>query len=454
MEKYAHLQEIKENSSSTIYKGINIQDKKEYKLKIINLSNLSEEKREQTLNYIHFLSDIKCEYIISYKEVFYIDDNKQNLVIVNEIPDKGNLLKKINDYKNRNKYFKESEIREIFIQIVKGLKYLHKRNIIHCNLTSSNILLYKNGRAKIGNLKMSIKSIIGKEFNYISSPWSPSYQYESPEKQKRQQIDIKTDIWSLGCILYEMTTLNLPFKDRNVYDITENIMIYRVQNLPVYFSNNLFNIISLLIRTIPDKRLSCEEILKHNFIKNTNNINIFKIDNKVNHFIQEEELKFNEMKYLEMSISKINGNYHCKKYRKQNCGIFNRNNNHFRKQLSQQNFLTIPKYPHNLRYKNQYYSNQTSESNSPNVTRSNYYRTKYKDNKNPYYRDSYSDKKNKEKEESPLSRVGSSIITNNLFNSKGIEKYKNKINQNRKFYENNQNIYYEKYSSIHEENET
>ena len=135
---------------------------------------------------------------------------------------------------------------------------------------------------------MSIKSERGLEINYISSPWF--YHYESPEKQRKQPINNKTDIWSLGCILYEMTTLNLPFKDRNVSDINVQIMNYRMNKLYQY-SNNLYNIISSLIQMIPHKRLSCEEILNHQFIKNTNNIQLVKIENKVDNFMLEEELK-------------------------------------------------------------------------------------------------------------------------------------------------------------------
>ena len=247
----------------------------------------------------------------------------------------------INEYKNNDKYFKELEIREIFIQIVKGLKYLHKNKIIHCNLKSSNILLFKNGKAKIGNLNKSIKSERGLEINYVFSPWS--FQYESPEKQHQKPINNKTDIWSLGCILYEMTTLNLPFKDRNIYDISINILNYKVNKLPVQFSNNLYDIISSLIQIISSKRPNCEKILNHRFLKNVNNMNIIKIDNKVNKFIQDEELKINENNYLEKSIKKINnGRDNFENHEKKK--IFNkysRNNEkkNLKKQLFKGNFF-------------------------------------------------------------------------------------------------------------------
>ena len=303
MEKYILLDKLKETSHSTIHKGINKEDNKIYALKVIHLIKLSVIEKEQLFQSINLLSTIKHEYIISFKEIFYYND--QNIVLVMEFADKGDLLQIINKYKNsknRKNYFKESKIRIILIQIVKGLKYLHKNNIIHCNLTSSNILLFKDGKAKIGNLNMAIKSENQPEFNYFFSPWS--YKYESPEKQKKQGISIKTDIWSLGCILYEMTTLNLPFKDRNLTDISVQIMNYRM-NKSYQYSDNLYNLISSLIQIAPYKRPTCEKILSHPFIKTINNIQLVRIEKKVDNFIQEEELKQNENSYLEMNMATI-----------------------------------------------------------------------------------------------------------------------------------------------------
>ena len=82
-----------------------------------------------------------------------------------EYADKGDLSKRIEEQKKRNKYFNERDIWRIFIQLVKGLKSLHDLNILHRDIKSSNIFLFSDGTAKLGDLnvcKILSKDILGK----------------------------------------------------------------------------------------------------------------------------------------------------------------------------------------------------------------------------------------------------------------------------------------------------
>ena len=101
----------------------------------------------------------------------------------------------------------EEFIWKVFIQVVKGLKSMHDLNIMHRDLKSANVFLNSDETVKLGDMNVSkVASKEGLNFTQTGTPY-----YASPEVWKDEPYDIKSDIWSLGCVLYEMITLKPPF---------------------------------------------------------------------------------------------------------------------------------------------------------------------------------------------------------------------------------------------------
>lgn len=96
--------------------------------------------------------------------------------------------------------FTETEIWNVLIQTVKGIKALHDQNIFHRDLKSANVFLYKNGQTKLGDFNVSKLAKKGLLYTQTGTPY-----YASPEVWKDQPYDKTSDIWSLGCVIYEMT---------------------------------------------------------------------------------------------------------------------------------------------------------------------------------------------------------------------------------------------------------
>lgn len=94
---------------------------------------------------------------------------------------------------------------------MKGLNELHKLNILHRDLKSANIFLTTKGEIKIGDMNVSKLAKKGLLYTQTGTPY-----YASPEVWKDKPYDKMSDIWSLGCILYEMTTLKPPFRAENM----------------------------------------------------------------------------------------------------------------------------------------------------------------------------------------------------------------------------------------------
>jgi NIMA (never in mitosis gene a)-related kinase len=172
----------------------------------VKILNLSEKERENALNEIRILASIKNPNIVQYKEAFFDDDTNQ-LCIIMEFADDGDLYQKIVDQKKQAHLLKEDDIWNIFIQVVKGMKELHRLKIFHRDLKSANVFLCKDGMIKLGDMNVSKVAKKGLLFTQTGTPY-----YASPEVWKEKPYDNKSDIWSLGCVLYEMTTLKPPFR--------------------------------------------------------------------------------------------------------------------------------------------------------------------------------------------------------------------------------------------------
>jgi NIMA (never in mitosis gene a)-related kinase len=86
--------------------------------------------------------------------------------------------------------------------------------------------------------------------------------YASPEVWKDQPYDSKSDMWSLGCVLYEMITLKPPFRAENMEGLYNKVIKGQIAKLPDRFSEDLSEVVKLLLQVNPDGRPSCGNIYK------------------------------------------------------------------------------------------------------------------------------------------------------------------------------------------------
>ena len=261
MNSFKIISKLGEGAYSTVYKVKRIIDNNVYALKKVKLLNLSEKEKQNSLNEVRLLASIKSNFVISYKEAFF-DEKDSTLGIVMEFADGGDLYQKIVEHKKTATFFEETDIWRIFIQLVKGLKALHDLKILHRDLKSANVFLLKDGTAKLGDLNVSKVARRGLGYTQTGTPY-----YASPEVWKDQPYDNKSDIWSLGCVLYEMITLRPPFRAQNMEGLYNKVIKGQLNKIPERFSNELFEIVKLLIQVNSDLRPSCDDILKNKIIQ-------------------------------------------------------------------------------------------------------------------------------------------------------------------------------------------
>ena len=96
----------------------------------------------------------------------------------------------------------------MIIQMFRGLKALHSLKILHRDMKSANVFLCNEKLvAKIGDLNVSKVAKKGLLYTQTGTPY-----YASPEVWRDNPYDHKSDIWSMGCVIYEMVTLKPPFR--------------------------------------------------------------------------------------------------------------------------------------------------------------------------------------------------------------------------------------------------
>ena len=261
MDGFEILEKLGDGAYSVVYKVRRKEDSKIYALKKVNLANLSQKEKENSLNEVRILASVKSTFVIAYKEAF-IDESDQSLCIVMEYADKGDLYQKITQFKKMGCLIDEVDIWRIFIQMTKGLKALHDLKILHRDLKSANIFLFSDGSAKIGDLNVSKVAYKGLGYTQTGTPY-----YASPEVWRDEPYDMKSDIWSLGCVTYEMLALHPPFRAENMEKLYNKVIQCQYGKISERYSDDIKEIIKLLLKVKTKDRPTCAQILKHPLVK-------------------------------------------------------------------------------------------------------------------------------------------------------------------------------------------
>ena len=260
---FEFIRTLGKGAFSTVYLVKRKADQKFYALKSIIMEKLKENEQQNSVNEIRILSSISHPNIIGFKESFFNEKNK-TLNIVMEYCDDGDLETKIKIMKRNRQKFEENLIWSYFIQIIHGLKALHDKKILHRDLKSANIFLTKEkNQCKIGDLNAS--KVMKEKFLQNSQIGTPTYS--SPEIWQNKPYSYKSDLWSVGCIIYEMCCLRPPFKGKNFDELCENICNGKMEKISNRYSNELWEIIKMMLEVDVDKRVDCDMILNHKLVK-------------------------------------------------------------------------------------------------------------------------------------------------------------------------------------------
>lgn len=253
---------------------------------------MTDKEQQGALLEANLLRQLRHAHIVAYKASFV---EKGVLIIIMEYCEVGDLSYHIKKKKNKNEQFTEDEILNWFIQIAIALEYIHGRKVIHRDIKTSNIFLTGNGYVKLGDFGISkvLENTNEAAMTVVGTPY-----YMSPEVCESKPYTFKSDVWALGCVLYELCTLQHAFLSDNLLGLVYKIVKGTYDAIPDIYSDDLRNLIDVILTKEESKRPTVQEILLLPFLKS-------KMEDFINNKgdIGTDDLKVRTIKPIEKELT-------------------------------------------------------------------------------------------------------------------------------------------------------
>ncbi|XP_048826859.1 uncharacterized protein LOC125704825 isoform X1 [Brienomyrus brachyistius] len=256
---YSLLQET-ENESTGKAALVN-KDGNKYIIRTINMTNMDDEIKQRTQREVASLADMDHPHIVRYVESFTDENSSCNIAM--DYCEGGDLSEKIKSKKTEGTPFSEDQILDWFVQICLALKHVHDRSIVHRDIKPQCLFLTEEETIKLGDFGVS--KILSRKDEYAKTKLGMPI-YIAPEVWKDKCFDNKSDIWALGCVLYELCTLEFAFS------LQENLLfLFELWNSPTphlseKFSAELRHLVDELLHKDPARRPTIDGILKKAFL--------------------------------------------------------------------------------------------------------------------------------------------------------------------------------------------
>ena len=275
--QYNFIKVIKKTESTTTYlANKNYMSFKNF-IRQVDLTKITNKEKDELENEININSLFNSRFILKIEESYL---NGKQLNIISEYFE-GETLKDFltHEHKKDRRFLKEEIIWKIFIQLSLALYRIHSKNIIHRNIRPSTILLDSKFNLKITYFK---NAYLLKSENDLCKEEIEPKNYMAPEIWKKEQYNTKSDIWSLGVLLYEMCSFIKPFSDENEENLKEKIINSKYASLGNKYSKELTGLIDNMLKIKPEERLSIKDIIhKYVFISRSKETNLFDYVDKV-----------------------------------------------------------------------------------------------------------------------------------------------------------------------------
>ena len=259
-EKYEPISLIGKGNFGSISKIRRKSDGKILVWKELNYGSMKEKYKHHISSEINILKELHHPNIVKYYDRL-IDKENTKIYIIMEYCPGGDLSQLIKKYRQSKQYISEDIIWKIFSQVVSALYVCHTNKsgkILHRDIKPSNVFLDNDNNVKLGDFGLSL--MLNKEMNFAYSNVGTPY-YMSPEQVDENKYNEKSDIWSLGCFLYELAALHPPFEAHNHLSLALKIKSGKVDKLPERYSENLCKVIFWMMNVDQEKRPSIKDII-------------------------------------------------------------------------------------------------------------------------------------------------------------------------------------------------
>lgn len=201
------------------------------------LAGMTSDQLRATNREVAVLKKLNHPHIVRYIESFVEDEH---LVIIMEYCDAGDISNSVSAARSQSNPLTEEMILHWLLQAALALEYMHVNRVLHRDIKSSNIFLTSKNTVKIGDFGISrvLEHTNSFAMTMVGTPY-----YMSPEVCASKPYDSKSDVWSLGCVVYELCSFNYPFNSANLLGLIVKISNEEPAPLPSHYSQGLRDLI-------------------------------------------------------------------------------------------------------------------------------------------------------------------------------------------------------------------
>ena len=261
MENYEFLGNIGQGMSGKVYKARHKKENRFYAIKKLNFNEINEKERIAIQDEVNLLKQLKHPNIVTYKDSFFDSDNCLNIVMV--FCEMGDMYTKI--HKQKGEYFPEEQILLWIAQLCLALSYVHDKQILHRDIKTQNIFIQNEHTIRIGDFG------IAKGYNQnqdLGGSLIGTPLYMAPEVyNSSKKYSFRSDIWSLGCCIFEMCNLKNAFEAKSWNAVFVKVNKGQRAQLNSRYSLDMKNLVDSMLSVNGKNRPTIASILEKPFMK-------------------------------------------------------------------------------------------------------------------------------------------------------------------------------------------